>query len=84
MRAPKIEFPCDYPIKVLGAQDDTFARDVVEIIRKYDPEAVVAATRQSQRGKYVAVTVTITATGEEQIKAIFQDLQKDGRVRYVL
>ena len=36
--APKIEFPCDYPVKVMGANDDDFVDVVVEIGRRHAPE----------------------------------------------
>lgn len=83
--APKIEFPCDYPIKVMGVSTPDFEQFVVAVMKKHDPsfsgETVI---RDSRNGKYKAVNVTITATGEAQLKAIFEELKASGRVSMVL
>ena len=84
--APKIEFPCDYPIKVLGQADDTFTEFVVSIIQKYAPDLDLAkvSSRESSKGTFRAVTVVITATGEPQIKALFEELKASSRVKMVI
>ncbi|MDE1461856.1 HP0495 family protein [Spartinivicinus poritis] len=83
--APKIEFPCDYPIKVMGASTDDFEQFVIGVMQKHDPSFNGKATRRDSRnGKYQAVNVTITATGEAQLKAIFEELKASGRVVMVL
>ncbi|WP_163835455.1 HP0495 family protein [Spartinivicinus ruber] len=82
---PKIEFPCDYPIKVMGFAAADFEQFVIEVMKKHDPSFNGEATiRDSRNGKYQAVNVTITATGEVQLKAIFEELKASGRVAMVL
>lgn len=84
--APKIEFPCSYPIKVLGEHQDDFAECVLEIVQRHDPEVTQEhmSYRASRNGSYLAVTVTITATGTGQLEALFEDLKASGRVTMVL
>ena len=84
--APKIEFPCDYPVKVMGANDDDFVGVVVEIGRRHAPELQdeQVSVRPSSGGKWVAVTMTIRATGEPQLRALFEDLKATGRIQMVL
>jgi len=84
--APKIEFPCDYPVKVMGANDDDFVDVVVEIGRRHAPELQdeQVSVRPSSGGKWVAVTMTIRATGEPQLRALFEDLKATGRIQMVL
>ena len=84
--APKIEFPCDYPVKVMGANDDDFVDVVVEIGRRHAPELKdeQVRVRPSSGGKWVAVTMTIRATGEPQLRALFEDLKATGRIQMVL
>ncbi|MES2624877.1 MAG: DUF493 domain-containing protein [Pseudomonadota bacterium] len=85
-KPPKIEYPCAYPIKVMGLQDDTFIPCIVEVVKKhdadFDPESITF--RESRNGKYLSVKVTITATGADHIDALFNDLKATGRVVMVL
>lgn len=84
--APRIEFPCRYPVKVMGAHDDDFVDLVTEVARRHAPELAAddVAVRTSRTGRWVSVTVTIRATGEEQLRALFEDLKATGRVTMVL
>ncbi len=82
---PKIEFPCDYRISVMGVRDESFHEFVLEVIGRHDPEHNGEySLRDSRNGTFVAVVVTITATGPEQLKALDIELKKDTRVRMVL
>ena len=84
--APKIEFPCAYPIKVVGDNGDDFRDMVMRVMSEFcgpvDDRDV--SVRKSRTGKFSSVTVTITATGEKQLQAIFEALKATGRVQMVL
>ena len=84
---PVIEFPCDdYPIKVIGASSATFSRTVIEIVRVHD-DAFQEATVQEQpssKGTYTSVRLSIRATGEQQLKALHEDLLAHPLVKLVL
>ena len=83
---PKIEFPCRYPVKVMGVAGDAFRSATVSIFEKH--AGVITETdisiRVSNGGSYEALTVTITAQGVEQLQAIFADLKEHPLVRMVL
>ncbi|WP_281645130.1 DUF493 domain-containing protein [Parendozoicomonas sp. Alg238-R29] len=83
---PKIEFPCDnYRISVMGVADDGFHESVLEVVRKHAPDHDGQYTlRDSSKGRFVAVVVTIRATGEEQLRALHNDLKANKNVRMVL
>lgn len=83
---PRIEFPCDYPIKVLGEQGDGFVELVVDIVRRHDPELCEEriSYRESGKGRYLSVQLVITATGTDQLQALFAELKASGRVALVL
>ena len=83
---PKIDYPCAYPIKVMGEHNDEFESVIVEIIQRHDPglNSETISLRASRTGRYVSLNVTITATGPEQIQALFDDLKASGRVAMVL
>ena len=71
-----IEFPCDFPIKMMGHDTPDFratARSLVE--RHAGPltdDRIQAA--QSRTGRFVSITITIHARSREQLDAIYQDL----------
>lgn len=82
---PKIEFPCDYPIKVLGTAAVDFKAFVVEVMSKHaEIDHASVQVKSSRNGTYDSVTVTITATGELQLETIHAELKASGRVKMVL
>lgn len=85
-KTPLLEFPCLYPIKVIGNGDANLRERVVDIMRLHAGEFDEAAIteRASSEGRFVSVTVTITATGKPQLDNIFTDLKATGIVKMVL
>lgn len=83
---PRIEFPCDYPVKVLGRNVDEFRPTVIEIFERhapgFDQETIVL--RDSRKGRFLSMTIIITATGPEQLDALHKDLVASGLVQMVL
>ena len=81
-----ISFPCVYPIKVIGADTDQFATQVLEIIATHDAtvDASKVSEKTSQSGKYRSLTVELFATGEPQIRTIFDALRNLPQVKLVL
>ncbi|MDB6063249.1 MAG: hypothetical protein JWM78_3352 [Verrucomicrobiaceae bacterium] len=86
MEPPKIVFPCAYPLKVVGHAAEDFRDFVVDVLRRHagDIDETIIDVRESSGGRYLSVRVTITATGEEQLKALFNELKASGRVQVVL
>lgn len=81
-RESALEFPCDFPIKAMGYAGDNIKHLVAEIVGRHaapvDPEQL--EVRASRGGKYVSVTVTIRATSQEQLDAIYQELSDSGHI----
>ena len=71
-----LEFPCKFPIKVMGPATDAFEFAVIGIFRRHVPDLTEAAVkrRESSANKYASLTVTITATDKAQLDAIYQEL----------
>ncbi|MDT8878478.1 DUF493 domain-containing protein [Halomonas saccharevitans] len=84
--SPKITFPCDYPIKVVGDAADDFAATVCQIVNRHDPSFDAAGIQvvPSRNGRFQSVRLTLRATGEVQIKALFDELKATGRVHMVV
>ena len=83
---PKIEFPCLYPIKIIGYAIENFEETVIALIERHtDPiTSDLVKVKPSRKSNYLSVTVTIVATGEDQLHNIFQDLKKLKSVKMVL
>ena len=86
MKAPKIEFPCDYPIKVIGDFHAGFTQEILDIVRRYDSTVVLEKVKErpSSKGNYRSITIPFRATGEPQLKQLFADLKECPSVRMVL
>lgn len=63
---PLIDFPCDFPIKVMGETQDTFAQTIVEVIQKHEPtfDGSKVTMRASSGGKYISLTCTVHVTSQ--------------------
>jgi uncharacterized protein len=83
---PKIEFPCLYPIKIIGRAVEQFQEQVVAVVERHTGQidAELIKVRESRASNYLSVTVTIAATGEEQLRSIFVDLKQIESVKMVL
>jgi putative lipoic acid-binding regulatory protein len=81
-----IEYPSRFPIKVMGANVDGFVHAVTEVARRFDPtfDAATVEMRPSSGGKYLGVTVTITATSREQLDELYRTLSTHPMVKVVL
>ncbi len=76
MSGSLLEFPCSFPIKALGREQDDFEQLVLAIIRRHAPDTkpTQVSNRASRRGRYLSVTVTINAESQNQLDAIYRDL----------
>jgi len=70
------EYPCDFPIKILGHTRAGFAQAILEIVRRHAPEFDGAAMemKSSKRGKYLSLTCVIRATSREQLDVLYREL----------
>lgn len=70
-----MEFPCSFPIKMMGHDSPDFHRTVRAIVEKHagpvDDHAIQSAS--SRKGRFVSVTITVLAQSQEQLDAIYRD-----------
>jgi hypothetical protein len=85
-RARGLEFPCRFPIKVMGRSVEGFEQLVVETVRRHvgDLETDAVKQRESREGRYVSITVTFTASSREQLDALYRELSDCEHVAVVL
>ena len=81
-----IEYPCDFPIKVMGAMVDGFAEAMVQVALQFDPgfDAATMELRPSKGGNYLGVTLSITATSRKQLDDLYRALTSHPMVKIVL
>lgn len=81
-----ITYPCQFPIKVMGHNNDALVGAITHIARQFDPEfdATTVELRPSKAGNYLGITITITATSREQLDEIYRTLSTHPMVKVVL
>ena len=74
--ASVFDFPCAFPVKVMGASHDDFHPTVVAIVRRHAPDTPDEAfvLRESSNGNFLSITATITAQSREQLDALYREL----------
>ena len=81
-----IEYPSDFPIKIMGVMQDAFAQTMVDLVTSFDPtfDAGKMDMRPSTKGTYLALTVTVRATSREQLDNLYRALSSHPMVKVVL
>lgn len=71
-----LEYPCAFPIKVVGRGESGLAREVVAIVMRHAPDFDDATLemKPSKQGKYLGLTCIVNATSREQLDALYRDL----------
>ena len=73
---PLIDYPCDFPIKILGHTRAGFAQAILEVIGRHAPDfdGATLEMKSSKHGKYLSVTCVVNATSRAQLDALYQEL----------
>lgn len=81
-----IEYPSAFPIKVMGAQVDGFVEAMINVALQFDPgfQPATVEQRPSSGGKYLGITLTVTATSREQLDELYRTLSTHPMVKVVL
>ena len=83
---PGLQFPTEFPIKVMGRRVEGFAQGIVEVVLAHAPDfdAATLEMRTSKDGNYLSVTATINATSREQLDDLYRALTSHPLVKIVL
>jgi putative lipoic acid-binding regulatory protein len=75
-RTTLLEFPCDFPIKIMGEAREGFAAAMLEIVLRHAPDFVAASMemKASSTGKYISLTCTITAVSQIQLDDLYREI----------
>ncbi|RJG16981.1 DUF493 family protein [Massilia cavernae] len=81
-----IEYPSDFPIKVMGATHADFAATIVDVVLEYDPTFHIGRLeeRPSAKGNFTGLTVTVRATSRAQLDDLYRALSSHPMVKIVM
>jgi putative lipoic acid-binding regulatory protein len=81
-----LEFPCEFPVKIMGKTEDSFAQVIVEIVTRHAPDfdATSMEMRASSGGNYLSFTCTVIATSKPQLDALYMELTSHPLVKVAL
>lgn len=81
-----IQYPCDFPIKVMGHHVEGFEAAMVALALEHDPDFQThrVERRPSKGGNYIGLTLTITATSRVQLDGLYRALTSHPMVKIVL
>lgn len=81
-----LEFPCVFPLKIMGLAGDDFAPAVLAVVLAHDPsfDAASMETRHSSGGKYLGLTCSVNATSQAMLDALYRALTAHPLVKVVL
>lgn len=71
-----LDFPCQFPIKVMGRATDTFQAEVIDVLARHvpDEDQEDLSTQDSSYGRFVSITVVIRARSREQLDGLYRAL----------
>ena len=85
MKRSPLEFPCDYPIKVMGRHTPEFRARMLEVLGRQATAGVSAvAERLSRDGNYLSLTCTVHVESRERLDALYRELHATGLVLIAL
>lgn len=81
-----LEFPCAFPLKIMGLAHDALAQTILEVVLRHAPDfdGATMEMRPSRTGKYISLTCTVNATSKPQLDALYIELSGHPLVKVVL
>ena len=81
------EFPCEFPIKVMGRNIPELEGIVLEIVSRHIDDELNEASvkkRDSGKGKFISITVTFEAQSKQQLDNLYRELHAHEHVLMLL
>ena len=71
-----IQFPCEFPIKIVGKHTDRFVKDIVKLTQKHFPEFSPETIKHqpSKQKTYLSLTLTVHVKDKATLDALYRDL----------
>lgn len=84
-RETLLEFPCDFPLKIMGETHEAFAQTMLQVVQQHAPDTQEhhVRTRLSSKGNFISATITVNATSQAQLDNIYYSLTSHPMVKVV-
>ena len=85
-RKSLLEFPCSFPLKIMGLAHDDLAQAVLAVVLSHAPDydGATMEMRASSGAKYLSLTCTVNATSQAQLDDLYRELTSHPLVKVVL
>lgn len=81
-----LTFPCDYPVKAMGVNNQRFLQEMLFIAQKHCPDTAEndVRTNKSKTGKYQSVTIVVYVESRSQLEGLYQEMRDHKDVKWML
>lgn len=81
-----MEFPCMFPVKIIGTNSSSFIDDIKQITLKHFPNFTDMDLSQklSQNNNYLALTVTVYALNQAMLDDFYKEVTQHKDIKMVL
>lgn len=81
-----LAFPCRFPLKIVGVKNEQFRSTILKVVQVSAPETTDQdiQERDSGKGHYTALTITVNATSRKQLDALYESLSSHELIKFVL
>ena len=81
-----IDFPCYFPVKIIGTNSETLIHDIELIVLQHFPSHTDEKFTYKKSGKsnYLAITVSVLATNQDMLDEFYKEISKHPEVKMVL
>lgn len=74
--ASLLEFPCDFPLIIIGYQRTGYVQSIIDVVKRHAPDydGGTVEMRPSSKGKYLSLTCTLRAVSQQQLDDLYREL----------
>jgi putative lipoic acid-binding regulatory protein len=80
-----VEYPCEFTLKVIGADEGQFATDIVQLVAEsceVNVDALHGKWTTRVNGKWISVTVQAPVSSSEMLYTLYSAIDRDSRVKF--
>lgn len=81
-----MQFPCDFPVKIIGENSNDFVQDIHRIILSHFSETAddKIIHKSSAQDNYISITATVHALEQASLDAMYEELSRHPKIKMVL
>ncbi|QRN03753.1 DUF493 family protein [Legionella sp. MW5194] len=81
-----MQFPCQFPIKIIGLNSLNFSEEITTIVTRHFPDTQEQAIvcKDSKEGNYLSITATVYVLDQASLDALYQELSSHPSIKMVL